>query len=283
MDTETVADVIRLLIGHRKPSYPDEAPVCLYLLQVWIQFPDSEDMVNTAGIQLCNRILALAERRLARQNQRPTGTAQVLRSLLADPSNARLYDDLIGKHGGWMRVRKEDDFDKRMNIRYAENEAVADMIDYRFRYLDHSRNPDSRTANISHAQVYRWRATKPGASVAGKAIRTRWATSKTSAVFIYANYRLRQCMCPALLFPRDPLRNLREQASDTALMQRYFGVCAYVAEKLNEYGKNDQSEDYYPNGEILKRIRPRTARVSDVDLEKLKSTYTKDYRLLRGN
>ena len=153
------------------------------------------------------------------------------------------------------------DFDKQIQKRRTEADVVCDIIDYRFRYLDHG-GKRKQDANISHGQFYRWKKHNES----GKTIRNRWSNNKESAIFLYVNERLDPFMTPPEIDKDDFIQAISAQANDQKKTNAYFGICRYIAETLSG---SDPNEQVIKIPISVKSVRPITQPLSETELKSM--------------
>lgn len=163
MDQDTVEfvrDGIELMIRARDEAFRHERLVRLYELQTWVYFPGNWAIVRTAVRLVGARLLDEAEKDyLTKHTDMEPGTTATLRALLRRPNYRNLFDETVGAHGGWTNLRHEMSargFDKERMARDEANMTVSELVDYRFRCLDHG-GVKAQMANSAHACVFRWK------------------------------------------------------------------------------------------------------------------------------
>jgi hypothetical protein len=258
-----------------QPAFPYEREIRLYEFQTWIYFPEAEmEMVEMAGSLAAAKYLSRLECQLVPRTLRFTKRRRLnsteLKRLLNDAKYRELFDATIGEYGGWselVRRLQRIDFGQEMYQRIKIAETVCQMIDYRFRYLDHG-GTDKKEANISHGEFYRWKKKDPELSY--KTIRQRWSQSKQSAVFLYVSEYLGLRLSPRFRRMGYFFGGLEKDAADSRYIRRFFGTCAYVSEKLQ--GDGDDTENSENDVRIpasLRRLRPKTEPLSQADRENM--------------
>ena len=161
--------------------------------------------------------------------------------------------------GRTLREPSLANFDKQLHDRRRETDVVCDIIDYRFRYLEHG-GERKQDANISHGQFYRWK--KNGES--GRTIRNRWSNNKDSAIFLYVNERLDSFMTPPEIDKDDFIQAISAQANDHTRTNAYFGICRYIAETLSG---SDPNEQVIQIPSSVQSVRPNTPPLSETELK----------------
>lgn len=193
------------------------------------------------------------------------------KKLLDDPEYGRLFEATLCRKGGWidhLSVLRPAEFDDAVQQRIKISNAVCDIIDYKFRYLDHG-GMDKRQALTNRGEFYVWKKEK----ISWRTIRKRWEESKYGAVFLYVSEKLGLKFAPAPVdvTPEKFVQDLYRRAHDLAFIRKFLGTCAYVSEKISHYPKHeseDDDDDPYPAIPLsVGRIRPRTQPLSPGDLE----------------
>jgi hypothetical protein len=246
-----------------RPAFPYERAIRIYQFQAWIYFPEPS-MVELAGSLAAAKYLISRQYKLL-DDERPVNSTDLI-SLLKDKEYGKLYDATIGEYGGWSHLVHELqqlNFRDQIDRRIETVETVCEMIDYRFRYLDHD-GSDKRLANISHGEFYRW---KRAPKLSYKTIRERWKKNRRSAVFLYVSEKLGLRLCPrfkALIFG-----GASTDATKIRRIRRFFGICAYVSEKLREDHADIEDDVQIPKS--VRRVRPTTEPLSDSDIQSMSS------------
>src|SRR5262249_44079310 len=170
-------------------AFPYEREIRLYQLRTWVFCPDPT-IVELAAALCGAKYLKLLERKMTPGMLRhcKEQSSDDLARYLKDAKYGQLYDSTVGEYGGWSKlVEKQQriDFAKELAVRDEVAETVCQMIDYRFRYLEHG-GTDRQEANITHGEFFRW---KGEPKISWRTIRDRWSKSKPSAVCLYVTKR----------------------------------------------------------------------------------------------
>lgn len=291
-----VIDTIRLLLGKRKPEFSFEKETRLFELQTWAyqQYFSDEDEWYEEERPKTKDAFALSATKFLRHMEElyesaptiETGSSEHLVSLFEIADYRRLFDEAMTREGGWLTLVGRityNEFDNIIANNIEQAATVSDLMDYRFRYLDHG-GIDKKLSNISHAYVYRFNQKKEGRSVSGKTIRNRWLAFKSTAVFIYVSEKTGFRFRPRSLTDKAFIEGIVAEANDVAALTKYFGRCAYVAEKFSP-GDNEPIIDCFPGSSELDRIRldtkplPTTSDGHIVGLE----NYRMDYNAFKDN
>ncbi|MGZ4987723.1 MAG: hypothetical protein ACXWBP_06775 [Limisphaerales bacterium] len=257
---------VETLVGEwGTPIMPFEHELFLYHFQTWIYFPKPTSVTRTAITLAAARFLE----ELGKKYVEVRGPRKLLQNgivslkkCLADDDYRSLYDEALKRKGGWTALLRQPslaDFDKQIQRRRTEADVVCDIIDYRFRYLEHG-GKRKKEANIGHGQFYRWK--KHGES--GKTIRNRWSNNKDSAIFLYVNERLDPFMAPPEIDKDDFIQAISAQANDHKRTNAYFGICRYIAETLSG---SDPNEQVIKIPSSVKSVRPITHPLSETELK----------------
>lgn len=174
------------------------------------------------------------------------------------------------------------EFDDHVASRHDVAATVADLLDYRYRYLDHG-GTDLKFANISHAYVFRFNNKEKGSAISGSTIRGRWKEQKQSAVFVYVSEKTNFNVFPRRVGVKQFLDRLTQDVTNHLGLKAYFGTCAYVAES---FGPDEQDIliDCFPPSSELTRIRLETDPLPLVDgqIDKL-ANYKADSQAFKDN
>jgi hypothetical protein len=154
-------DTIDLLVSEpsqRPPAFRFEREMRLYQFQTWIYFPKPLSMakipkplsmVKMAGRLAATKFLQRMEKEYLASRGKRRLNAHRLEDLLQNPDYRALFDGGIARYGGWTKLRltiRSREFDNEIRKRQKTAQTVCEMIDYRFRYLDHG-GLDKREAN----------------------------------------------------------------------------------------------------------------------------------------
>jgi hypothetical protein len=278
-DSLDLSDTFELLLSdpaRYHPAFPYEREIRLHQFVTWIYFSkDSMFMVRVAGMLTAARYLGKLEKKLLGSDRRAQ-SAKELKLLLNDTSYRKLFDATIGKYGGWSAVVEtllRCNYHDQLAEHRQSSESVVQMIDYRFRYLDHG-GADRRQANISHSEFYCWKEQRERRkeqqqeqrkTLSWKTIRKRWSLHKKSAHFLYVNDRF------ALISSLGSFgyeSRLTQTAADRSRIRQFLGYSAYVARVLQGTDDSDEeakSEFYIP--ENVKPLRLPTKPLTEADLQ----------------
>jgi hypothetical protein len=225
---EHVVDTIRLLIGLRESSFPFEREIRLYQLQTWTYFPDKAKRLVVAGRLAAAKFLERIEQQHAKSLPGKLGSTLRLAALFKIAEYRDLFDAMIAPNGGWLSLLRHmtpRDFDAFVASRHDVAATVADLLDYRYRYLDHG-GTDLKLANISHAYVFRFNDRQGGRRLSGSTIRDRWKLQKQSAVFVYVSKKTNFEFFPPKVAAKSFLDRLTHEVSNHSALTTYFGKCA---------------------------------------------------------
>lgn len=242
-----------------EPEMPFEHELFLYRFQTWIYFPKPASITHTA-ITLAAAVFLEELGRKYQKAKRPL--TMTLERCIADHGYRSLYDTALRTEGGWTALLREPsiaDFDKQLRDRKVDADVVCDIIDYRFRYLEHG-GKRKQDANISHGQFYRWKKHRKS----GRTIRSRWSNNKESAIFLYVNERLDQFMVPPEINGDGFIKSISAQAADQDRTAEYFGICKYVAKTLSGSDPNEQMVQIPSSAEPR---RPNTTPLSQTEMK----------------
>ena len=250
---------VEFLLGEwGQPDVPFEHELLLYGFQTWIYFPKPASTRTALTLAAAVFLEQLGRKYL--KSKRPL--AVTLEKCLADNGYRSLYDTAMRTEGGWTALLRQPslaEFDKQLRDRKSEADVVCDIIEYRFRYLDHG-GERKQDANISHGQFYRWKKNRES----GRTTRTRWSNNKDSAIFLYVNERLDPFMIPPEISMDGFIEQISAQANDHARTSQYFGICRYIAETLSGSDPNEQTVQIPSSVELR---RPNTNPLSETELK----------------
>jgi hypothetical protein len=273
-------DTIDLLVSEpskRQPAFPFEREIRLYQFQTWIYFP-RDSMLKIAGRLAATKMLERIEKNyLASRAKRRINARRLAYLLENSDAYHALYDAVIARYGGWtklLRTIPSRELDSAIRKRQKTAQTVCEMIDYRFRYLEHG-GLNKQEANISHSEVYVYASRK----LSGKTIRSRWSDNKDSAVFLYVSEKLDFRFYPPGIGKRAFLDTLSKEVADLQKIRRFFGTCAYVAERID--GPNSEATTIHIPA-CIERLPPNTTPLSEDERLRL-SDYKTKYQEMRSS
>lgn len=251
---DQLEDIILMLVGEKEARFPPELAIKLFQLQTWVYFPEPQQKLwEVAGIMAACKWIEHYERQLEE-----TDTSIPSRSdpefvdvTFRNRNSRRLYNKFIADQGTWIRLLRAPppgDFDALVDKREDSSVAVAQMIAYRFRYLDHG-GSDTNLANISRGMAFVY------PDFSGKTLRARWAENKPTAAFVYIDQRFKLNFRPRRIDDDDFVSDLTEEVKCPNYFRNYFGQVKYVTEVLQHAGFKDQRCSF-PSS--LPAIRPVT-------------------------
>jgi hypothetical protein len=260
LDLNDTIDLLASESSKRQAAFPFEREIRLCQFQTWIYFPRDSKMLKIAGRLAATKMLERIEKDYLASRGKRRITAHRLEDLLENSDDYRaLYDAVIGRHGSWTRLLRTippREFDNEIRKRRKTVETVCEMIDYRFRYLEHG-GLNKQEANISHSEVYVYASRK---KLSGKTIRSRWSDNKDSAVFLYVSEKPDFRFYPPGIGRRAFLDTLSKEVADLPKIRRFFGACAYVAERID--GPNSKTTTIRIPA-CIERVRPNTTPLSE--------------------
>ena len=250
--------------------FPFERELRLFQFQTWIYKPTPESAPDEAGALAATKILQVLDSRYQKKAGKVPARNSALKLIkcLEDETYSSIYKMFIGKFGGWpllLTLPSARDFDQKLSKKKKESEAVCEIMDYRFRYLDHD-GKDKGLANLSHGYFFRWKAPKRK-YYGGRALRNKWSNTKNSSVFLYASERLGPSFFPPKITDTHFIDEISARAADLPSLRRFFGVCAYVAETLQDSDPDDVSLQI---PQSIERVRPNTLPISPEEQERMK-------------
>lgn len=252
-------------------TFPFKRELLLYQFQTWIYIPGesedleaekSYDLVDDAGIVAAAKFLERLGQKYLNAKGRTRNSSVRLVKCLNDPDYRSLYNTVLKRHGGWtalLYAPSASKIDHSLVERRKRSETVCEIIDYRFRYLDHG-GTDKRQGNLSHGLYFRYADTKQ--KLSGKTIRTRWSANKESAIFLYVSERLGPCFFPPALESKNFVDEIAKQAANQSEIKLFLSRCAYVADVLKDDATRKRLAGIEP-------IRPATNPLSTEELGRM--------------
>jgi hypothetical protein len=191
-------DAVTLLVREREENFEGERAIRLFQFHTWIMFPDSPLYSTWAGFLAAAKYLTRIEEehftdeesaRFAREDREstlvnlrdmpPQTVNRILALRSANKAYRQIYDRFIARPGGLLALLNTPtptQFDVAVNYRIDHLYIVADLVDYRLRYLQHPeqiKNVIGDGANHNHALWFCWFPTRSIPSKRGKTPQTR--------------------------------------------------------------------------------------------------------------
>jgi hypothetical protein len=225
-------------------------------------------MVDAAGKLAAAVFLRELERETARKIGGIGGgfdvNSKVLIKLLRTQNYGRLYNEFFQKDGwtGFLITVSPEQFNKAVAGRRKNAETVSEMIDFRFRGLDHNKL-NAKQFNISRSEFYRWHE-HPNGALSWRTIRSRWKDNRDGAPFLYVNEKFGGLGYP-LFDPKRPSTIIADAVHSLKAFRKFVGMSLYVAETIDAGILAELSDLAVP------RLRPETTPFIESDLAKMNS------------
>jgi hypothetical protein len=185
--SDTIRKAIELLVSDIEAEHAYQRPIELFALYAWMLFPRSKRMRQDARLLASVKLLRKLERKFSK-NICEKNSASALRKFLRQDAFQSLYDQEISPLGGWTRLATTmtyAEFGDEAEKKFSDLEIVADLLDFRFRYLNHG--GAMKNGNIMHGHVFRWWQGRTASMprISRDSIQKRWKDNKASAIFAY--------------------------------------------------------------------------------------------------
>ena len=294
-------DVVKLLAHERDERFEGERAIRFFQFRIWMLFSDEDDTKYVKWAELIAAVKWLegmdddyflseedarmreeGETSMINLNFRPPQTLKRISTLRKDNAVYRqIYDQLIGKRGGLLALLQApspSDFDQAINDRMDRMNIVAELIDYRLRYIQHigaeKVAADSNSANHNHAMFFCWwltheveskrGKTSPNKSVSIKTMRTWWKKFERSALFVYLIQKHGFQQLPMDADDEFFVGKLLRESNDTREVLRFFGAYAYL---IDTFKKVHGDLIYVSVPELITRVPILTSPFSKDELE----------------
>ena len=260
---------LNCLISSKPEKFQFERAIRLFEFQTWIYCSNDPHMVDAAGKLAAAAFLRKLEhettKKLPGMGRGRYVNSKVFTKLLSTRKYSRLYDEYFREDGftALLRTCSSEQFNKTVAERHKAAETVSEMVDFRFRGLDH-KTLDAKQSNISRSEFYRWHEHSRG-PLSWKTIRTRWKESRDSAPFLYVNEKVGGIGLPRF-DPKRPAPTLLDAVPNQQTIQKFIGMSLYVAETIDARILEDYPELRQLN---VPRLRPKTLAFSETDLAKM--------------
>ncbi|MHC2274933.1 hypothetical protein ACVME8_001544 [Bradyrhizobium diazoefficiens] len=229
--------MLKGIVSGKPEAFPQEHNIRMLQFRTWLLFPDEGKIVDAIGRLAATYVLQQleSEKRPARFGRRKDCGSRTLIGLLKDKAYATLYDAFFSS-SGWTALLNQHsvrELDKQIEVRKGEVDTVCDMIDFRFRAVEHGSLPVKK-AHIAAGELYVWAHPKPGKPT-WRTIRKRWAHLKLSAPFLYASEKLGFDFLPAELDGDD----FGFERINRKKLKRFLGQAQYVSDKIEHASEED--------------------------------------------
>jgi hypothetical protein len=268
-----LSSVINCLISNRREKYLHERAISLFQFQTWIYFSVVDAAGKLAAAAILRKCEWKAAEKISGMGRGKNISSKVLIKFLNNKEYALLYDTFF-EEGGWtglLRVYCPERFNRNIVERCKTAETVSEMIDFRFRGLDHN-TLDAKQFNISRSEFYRWRE-HPRGELSWRTIRARWKANRSSAPFLYVSEMFGPKFSPPLFDTLKPTKPLLEGTPSQEQIREFVGKSLYVAEKINAHVFDEYNG---MKSLALPPIRPKTSALSNTELDKM--NFYKKYR-----
>ena len=272
-----LSSLVNSLITNEPEKYLHEREVSLFQFRTWIYFSDDQRMVDAAGKLAAAAFLRKHEREAARKipgmGRGMEVDSKCLIKLLRTADYSNLYNAFFAENGwtGLLRTLSPTDFNRNVAERRKAVETVYEMIDFRFRALNH-KTLTANQSNVSRGEFYRWHE-HPAGELSWRTIRSRWKDNRSSAPFLYVSEKFGPSFYPPLFDGVRPTKAIIEGTPGRSQVRRFVGMSLYVAETI----VSDLLSEYDGMKTLaVPRIRPKTSALSTGDLAKME--YYKEKR-----
>jgi hypothetical protein len=227
----------KLTAETRKDTFPFEREILLLQFQTWIYCPTiytprNYDIAEQSAIIIATKLL----RRLEKRDEiKRYSTAE----WLTREKYKLLFESVIDRYGGWTRLEQINpiEIESILAARREQVKTVCAIMDWRFRYLEHD-GSDKHLANLTHGKFFFWKQRQIAKTpITGKTINNHWSANKPSAVFVYVSEKFESFFPPRFVGPAL-INDMRKRTSALERTQRFFGLAAYVAHKLDPSSKD---------------------------------------------
>ncbi|WP_445220462.1 hypothetical protein ACKWRH_10590 [Bradyrhizobium sp. Pa8] len=234
--------MLRQIISGKPEMFSHEHGIRFLQFRVWLLFPEESEYVDAVGKWAATSILREYE-----SDHGPRGgfgrpsdrTSKILVGFLKDDSYARLYDAMFGTTG-WTSLVDTPRFgelNRCIQTRRGEVDTVCDMIDFRFRAVEHGALTPKK-ANIGAGELYVCLKQGPEKR-SWRTVRKRWKNLKQAAPFLYASERLGFDFLP----PELDGDELELESVNRAKLRHFLQAAAYVASKIEHVDEDDWIEE----------------------------------------
>ncbi|WP_156929002.1 hypothetical protein [Bradyrhizobium sp. th.b2] len=280
VDTFNTTTLSRLVAG-RPETFPHEYAIRFLQFRTWLLFPgeNESEIVDAVGKLAAATVLKDHEveqhpPRVWRLGNRKDPRSKILANLLKDDEYCRVYDVFFGR-SGWTDLLDTLSFNELHKIiqdRRPELHTVCEMIDFRFRGVDHGQLTPKQ-ADITASELHVFKLTK----LSWRTVRKRWGNLKASAPFIYASEKLGYDFLP----PAFADGEFKIDQTNRSKIRRFMEASVYVADKI---GWKLFDDDAWMNEfKTLKPKQPQTQRLEPATLEIMGANYRADVAKMRNS
>jgi hypothetical protein len=245
----SLSNFVQSLINESKTTSRFLRAIRLFELQIALFYPRSfgrllgseSDATEPTGRQRMARLFAairILEKIEADLTKHKNVSVISIRDLAADEDFKTIFDHAVAP-SGWRRIRRlisARAFDRTIKDRGREAQAVANIIDFSYRFSIHGRGlpHDGRTnpGGVDSARYVARKAYKP--SMARTTMKNRWKKYRPSAIFLYLMLKQNFDLQPPRVTSKNFVETLLGQADNVSQLRRFFRAYQLVRAALLE-------------------------------------------------
>ncbi len=162
-----------------------------------------------------------------------------LRELAQNEDYRSVFDDVIASNGGWLRIRHSmtaREFDDNIAVRRSEALAVANVVDFSYRFSIHRTNDRRRRGGVNRALYVVRKAPSYKTTVRESTMKSRWREYKVPAIFLYLMLLQSFDLSPPRVSSPKFAAKLLQQADDLDNLRSFFRAYQVVRESLSSPG-----------------------------------------------
>jgi len=219
MDLDSLVSEL-LNIGDQRPLYMRAISLFEFEVSLFKTFqPKSARLF--AAIKLMEHL----EQEMKMKHSRPN----TLKDLASNDEYCRIFDEVIGPTGGWRRIRRalsDREFDDDVGARIEEAKAVAEVIDFSYRFAILRKDKGyKRRGGVSLARYVVQTAPSYNSKMSRSTMKNRWREYGSSSAFIYLLLKNGYSFLPRRVSTIQFAAKLLQQIQDEQALRQFF--CAY--------------------------------------------------------
>jgi hypothetical protein len=195
-------------------------------------------LLRTARIFAAIRFLEAIEEKLQQENPaKPVSIAQ----LAENTDFQTIFDDEIAPNGGWRQIRNSRSvrsFDKKIKNQRKKANAVANYIDFSYRYDQYCIDPKRKGGITAACSVVRT-ASSYQSKMSRSTSKKRWSDFHSTAPFLYLLLKQSFDLAPPRVGSLDFSETLLKQVTDITILRCFFRAYQQLCEALKRQGYNE--------------------------------------------
>ena len=274
-----LASTVQVLTCIREPEFPYEAEIRFMQLCAHAHLTAKDEPRAWAnkiyGTRCLKTLRAKVVRKIKRREKvleyEDKDAADREIAILSDVGYASLYNYVMQKDRSLARLVRTSGYEKfaaRIRSSEKENVLAGEVFELLFRSIqDPDLLPTDRTAR--RAQIATCVSRTGQDSKSASAIRKAWQARSHRQILLYAAKNVGLDLQPVDLAQANIIPMLKSRVADPDQFRRFFGVCAYISDRLTQSGFAEHAMPF-PNANMLPRVIISVAPYGDLERALLK-------------